>query len=103
MKIITIIFLLGPYLPYKSSPLKLITSPDRGGLVLIGGYRYEDRTYNSEILELRGTSGFNAEWKKIGSLRLNNSAKLSEQFAVIPLSEEITDCQGTIFSFKVGQ
>ena len=65
----------------------MVTSPDGGGVMIIGGYAGSTRS--GKILELRAGGSGIIDWQEI-DVELENARY---RHVVIPVPEQITTCQ----------
>ena len=67
----------------------MVTSPDGGGVMIIGGYDYTNSKPIGKILELRAGGSGIIDWQEVdGELENGRNSHV-----VIPVPEEITTCQ----------
>ena len=67
----------------------MVTSPDGGGVMLIGGFDSTNSKRLKEILELRAGGSGIIDWQEVDG-ELENARNYH---VVIPVPEQITTCQ----------
>ena len=67
----------------------MVTSPDGGGVMIIGGYDSTNSKRSGKILELRAGGSGIIDWQEI-DVELENGRN---GHVVIPVPEQITTCQ----------
>ena len=67
----------------------MVTSPDGGGVMIIGGYDATKGTKSKKILELRARGSGIIAWQEVDEELENHR----NDHVVIPVPEQITTCQ----------
>ena len=67
----------------------MVTSPDGGGVMIIGGYNATGYKTSGKILELRAGGSGIIDWQEVDA-ELENARY---NHVVIPVPEQITTCQ----------
>ena len=67
----------------------MVTSPDGGGVMIIGGYDETNKKRSGKILELRAGGSGIIDWQEVDA-ELENARY---GHVVIPVPEQITTCQ----------
>ena len=66
----------------------MVTSPDGGGVMIVGGYDSTNYVYSPKILELRAGGSGVVDWQEVDQ-ELENGR---EAHVVIPVPDSITTC-----------
>ena len=66
----------------------MVTSPDGGGVMIVGGWNAADGVYSPKILELRAGGSGVVDWQEVDQELANGR----NNHVVIPVPDSITTC-----------
>ena len=72
----------------------MVTSPDGGGVMIVGGYDYTNNVMSSKILELRAGGSGVVDWQEVDQELANGRSG----HTVIPVPDSITTCNWFVHS-----